>query len=101
MRKPDPLSDAFATAAVLAWRLPMLGMMAFDPSPRRRAEAIRMVVEKCAALAEAMVNVQAELTLTALGHSRPGAIGVANVALAPARRRLKANARRLKRRSSL
>jgi hypothetical protein len=53
VRKSNPVEDAFATATVLAWRLPMLWAMAFDPTPRRRAEALRMITEKSAAAADA------------------------------------------------
>ncbi|MFL5258368.1 MAG: hypothetical protein ACJ8AS_01340, partial [Hyphomicrobiales bacterium] len=89
-------------ATVLAWRLPMLGMMIFEPSPRRRAEAVRMIAEKQAALAEAIVSTQAELMLNLLDPSRSRTTeGMADAALAPVRRRVKANARRLKRRRSI
>ena len=51
---PNPVADAFATATVLAWRLPMLWAMAFNPTPRRRAEALKMITEKQIAVAEGM-----------------------------------------------
>jgi hypothetical protein len=93
-----PLEDAFATATVLAWRLPMLWAMALNPTPRRRAEALRMITEKTAAATEAIVGAQAELALSFLKPSRSGAAKMVDAALKPARRRVKANAKRLKRR---
>jgi len=98
-RKSDPFHDAFATATVLAWRLPMLWAMALDPTSRRRAEAWRMITEKSAAAAEAIVGAQAELALSFLNPSR-GKNGnrISKAMLKPVRRRVRANARRLKRR---
>jgi hypothetical protein len=101
-RNSDLVQDAFAAAAVLAWRLPMLWAMTLDPTPRRRAEALRMITEKSAAAAEAMVGAQAELMLALLrspGHKTAEKITSAMVK--PARRRMKANAARLKRRKRL
>ena len=76
----------------------MLWAMAFNPTPRRRAEALKMITEKTAAAAEAMVGAQAELALSFIRPSRSGAAKLVDAALKPARRRVKANARRLKRR---
>ena len=98
-RKSDPLHDAFATATVLAWRLRMLWAMVLNPTSRRRAEARRMITEKSAAAAEAIVGAQAELALSFLNPSR-GKNGnrITEAMLKPARRRVRANARRLKHR---
>jgi hypothetical protein len=97
-KKADPIGDAFATATVLAWRLPMLCAMALNPTPRRRTEALRMISEKTAAAAEAVIGAQAELVLSLL-RPKQGAVTdkIAEAMLKPARRRLKANARRVRR----
>ena len=97
-KKADPAGDAFAAARVLAWRLPMLWAMTFSPTPRRRAEAIRMVVEKSAAVAEAAVGVQAALALSFLKPRSDIAADVMGAMAKPMRRRLNANARRVRRR---
>src|SRR3954464_7571590 len=95
-QRVDPITDAFATATVLAWRLPMLWAMAFDPTPRRRAEALRMITEKSAAAAEAVVGAQAEMMLSFLKPSRGATSKILDAVLKPSRRRIRANARRLK-----
>src|SRR4051794_7518983 len=101
-RKSDSLRDAFAAATVLTWRLPMLWAMALDPTPRRRAEALRMITEKSAAAAEAMVGAQTELMLSFLRPpSTSNADRIAEAMLKPARRCVRANARRLKTRRSI
>jgi hypothetical protein len=95
-RKSNPVEDAFATATVLAWRLPMLWAMAFDPTPRRRAEALRMITEKSAAAAEAVVGAPAEMMLSFLKPSQGATSKILDAALKPSRRRVRANAKRLK-----
>ncbi len=95
-KKADAAGDAFAAATVLAWRLPMLWAMTFSPTPRRRAEAIRMVIEKSAAFAEAAVGAQAALALSFLKPRRDVAADVMAAIAKPMRRRLRKNAMRLR-----
>ena len=97
-KKANAGGDAFAAATVLAWRLPMLWAMTFSPTPRRRAEAIRMVVEKSAAVAEAAVGAQTALALSFLKPRGDIATDVMEAIAKPMRRRLNANARRVRRR---
>jgi hypothetical protein len=95
-KKAGAAGDAFAAATVLAWRLPMLWAMTLSPTPRRRAEAIRMVVEKSTALAEAAVGAQAALALSFLKPPSDIAADVMDAMAKPVRRRLNANARRVR-----
>ena len=98
-RKTNLVADAFAATSVLAWRLPMLWAMALNPTPRRRTEALRMVMEKSAAAAEAIVAAQAEVMLSLLNPARKTSMNkIVNAACTPARRRVTANAKRLHRR---
>ena len=105
-RKHDTM---IATASVLAWRLPMLSMMLWDSTPRRRAEALRMITEKQAALAEGVIHAgtaAAAASLSLWGKSLTGTLTkrdlqrasdrIGAAAHAPAVRAVKANARRLK-----
>jgi hypothetical protein len=101
-RNASPAMDAFATATVLAYRLPMLWLMAWKPTTGRSAEAFRMITEKMVATATATVNVQALLVSSLLRTgSNPAPEKLMDAALAPALRRVRANAKRLKRRTSL
>jgi hypothetical protein len=96
------IETALAAAQVLAFRLPMLWAMALSPTPSRRAEAVKMIVEKQMAVAEG-INAAA---LAALAQWLKVASGqgltvetigsrVVEAAVRPARRRVRANARRL------
>jgi hypothetical protein len=92
----------------------MLWMMATQPTPVRRREARRMVTEKIEAALEGAVAIQRELLaqayavwvrawsggVTRCSLARAGARLVDSGA-APARRRLRANARRLRRRKRI
>jgi hypothetical protein len=102
-RTREDYETAVAAATVLGFRLPMLWAMTFDPTPERRAEALRMVTEKSAAVAEGFAAAWTEAALAGLqmatGVNPAGRIAAA--ALRPARRKVKANARRLKRRKRL
>lgn len=101
----NELENAIATAQVLSFRLPMLWAMSFSPTPARRAEAMKMIVEKQMAGIEGM-NAAALSALAAWMKFAGGqsvsadAAGreIAKSAMRPAQRRVKANARRLKRR---
>ena len=96
-RQPD-FETAMATAAVLAWRLPMLWAMAWHPTPKRRAEALRMVTEKSAAAAEGIAAAWSQAALAGVRIMGDNPMEkVAEAALKPARRRVRANARRLRR----
>ena len=101
--KPKHFADAMAMATVLSWRLPMLWAMGFDPTAKRRAEALRMVTEKNAALMEGLAAGMAEASLAGLkvmSGQNPMA-GVAESAMRPALRRMRANARRLTRKGRI
>jgi type IV secretory pathway TrbD component len=102
------ITNAIAAAQVLSFRLPMLWAMALSPTPARRAEAMKMIVEKQMAVMEGM-NAAA---LSALATWMKAAGGqtmsaqaasqeVMQAALQPGQRRVRANARRLKRRKRL
>lgn len=58
---PPAVGTALATAQVLAWRLPMLGLMMADPNPARQREAVRMVTEKQTAMVAGAFEAQAVL----------------------------------------
>lgn len=98
-------ANAFAAAQVLAFRLPMLWAMAWSPSPARRVEALRMITEKQAAVAEGMNAASLEALsqwmklVSGQGISAEAAgKRIMQAAQRPAARRMRANARRLKRR---
>lgn len=106
--------DAFAAAAVLGARLPMLWAMSFDPTPARRAEAARMVNEKTAAFALGAMRAQQQMFAEAMGFWMKAASGnvsafdahaaasrVMESGAAPARASMKANARRLAKRGPI
>jgi hypothetical protein len=102
------LATAFAAAQVLAFRLPMLWAMTLSPTPARRAEAMKMIVEKQMAVAEGLNAA----TLAAFNEWMKAAAGqnvsaeamsarVMAAAVKPSRRRVKANAKRLARRKRI
>jgi hypothetical protein len=107
-------SAMWAVPTVLGYRLPMLWMMTFCPTPQRRREARRMVSEKGEAALEGALAMQASvlmhaqsfwlkamsgrLTKTWLARAGKRILGAG---AAPASRRLKANARRLGQRKGL
>jgi hypothetical protein len=102
------LTTALAAAQVLAFRLPMLWAMAWSPTPARRAEALRMIAEKQLAMAEGMnaagLAAFAEWMKAASGKPVSGeAAGrrIMRAASRPGEKRVRANARRLKRRKSV
>ncbi|WP_119390301.1 hypothetical protein [Taklimakanibacter lacteus] len=102
------IENAIAAAQVLSFRLPMLWAMTFSPTPARRAEAVRMIVEKQMAVAVGM-NAAALSALTTwmrfAGGQRisAGTAGqeITKAAIRPVQRRVRANARRLKRRQRI
>jgi hypothetical protein len=107
----DLMTDTVVTgmaAAVTIWfRLPLLAMGAVQPTPARAFEALRMVTEKLDASYEGAVAASFEAgkvgsrmlfrpLLTPAEFSDAGA-RIAQAAVAPAARRVRANARRLTR----
>jgi hypothetical protein len=95
---------------VIAWRLSMLARMLGTPTPARRREAVRMVAEKVAAAVEAAVA----MPLEAARQARSLCVGprterrwiragrrILRAGSAPFHRRVRANARRLGRRTSM
>jgi hypothetical protein len=107
----NPASTLRSAALVVSYRLRTLSMMIADPTPKRRREARRMVVEKCAAVLEGALRMQREalrqaraLWIEALpGGRRMARAGKRILAAgsAPAYRRLRANDRRLRRRKTI
>jgi hypothetical protein len=102
------IENAMAAVQVLSFRLPMLWAMALSPTPARRAEAVKMIVEKQMAVAEGL-NAAAFAAFTqwmkvVSGQSLSAqTIGtkVIDAAAKPGRRRMRANARRLARRKRI
>ena len=86
----------------------MLWAMTLSPTPARRAEALKMIVEKQTAMAEglnaAALAAFAEWMKVATGHNLSADTMSARVIAAaakPSRRRVKANAKRLSRRKRI
>jgi hypothetical protein len=101
-------ATAFASVQVLAFRLPMLWAMALSPTPARRAEAMRMIIEKQIATAEglnaAALAAFSEWLKVAAGQGLSAETISARVvaaAVRPGGRRVKANAKRLGRRKRI
>ena len=102
------IENAIAAAQVLSFRLPMLWAMALSPTPARRAEAMRMIVEKQMAVMEGMnaAALSALATWMKLAggkdvSAQAASLEMTQAALQPGQRRVRANARRLKRRKRL
>ena len=102
------IENAIAAAQVLTFRLPMLWAMAFSPTPQRRAEAVKMIVEKQMAVAEginaAALAALAQWMKLASGQSlavETMSARIVEAAVRPGRRRVRANARRLGRRKRI
>lgn len=97
-RRHTPFSVGMATAATLAHRLPVFWQGIMSPTPRGNAAIAEMVAEKQMAFAEGVMGMQAELMRQAM---RPWwtwrAEDLAHAATAPAAKKVKANARRLRR----
>jgi heme A synthase len=112
MASSDPdLSGLWLSPFVVASRMPILFYEALNPDPRRRNETNRMVVEKLAAAQEGMLAAQMALgravaeNMAALAFgqtpratARKTAHAMMKAGLAPAARRVKANAKRLAKR---
>ena len=102
------IQNALAAAQVLSFRLPMLWAMAFSLTPARRAEAMKMIVEKQMAVLEGMNAAALSAALTWINFAGGGSVSlatagqeIAKAAMRPGQRRVKANARRLKRRKRI
>jgi hypothetical protein len=107
-RRKDDLSGLLFAPAVVWARMPILWYESMNPDPSRRNETNRMVVEKIAAAQEGIVAAQMmiasatlEAGLAVLSGASPhratekAANKVMRAGLAPAARRVRANARRL------
>jgi heme A synthase len=102
------LSALWLSPFVIASRLPILFAESLNPTPSRRRETNRMVVEKLAAIQEGVVAAQLALGAavaenmaalafgqTARSTPRKTADAMLRAGLAPAARRVRANAKRL------
>jgi hypothetical protein len=102
------IENAIDAAQVLALRLPMLWAMALSPTPARRAEAVKMIVEKQMAVAEGL-NAATLAAFTEWLKVMSGqrfsvetmSARIVDAAVKPGRRRVKANAKRLGRRKRI
>jgi heme A synthase len=109
MASTDPdLSGLWLSPFVIASRLPILFYESLNPDPSRRNETNRMVAEKWAAAGEGVLAAQVALgkamaeTMAAVAFGqvpratpRRTAEAMVKAGLAPAARRVKANAKRL------
>jgi len=102
MRRKRYGVNPFDAAAVMSLRLASFGMMAVDPSRERAEEVRRMIVEKPVAVIEGAFAWQRALLGMMfappwLWPTPSGAINrLARAAATPAARRVRANARRLR-----
>ncbi len=102
MRRKRLTVNPFDVAAVASMRLASLGLMAVDPSRERAEEARRMIVEKPVAALEGVIAWQRALFGMMLAPpwlwpTPEGAVHrLARAAATPAARRVRANARRLR-----
>jgi hypothetical protein len=104
----DAAAASAHTGITLWYRLPLFGLASLAPMMERRLEGARMVDEKLAAMVEGLVqaNIEAVRLTSAALTGRLGAQDIAGVpasiaaaGLRPAFRTVRANARRLHRRS--
>jgi hypothetical protein len=106
--KNTDLSGLWLAPFVVAARMPILWYEALNPDPASRDETNRMVVEKLAAAQEGLVAAQAAFGQAAAESAaammfgrlprntpRSTAQAMVQASLAPAARRVKANAKRL------
>ena len=104
-RRHTPFSVGIATAETLAHRLPVFWQGIMTPSPKGNAAITEMIVEKQVAFAEGMMAMRAELLkqsfrpwwMWTAQQSQNAAHDLAHAAAAPAAKKVKANARRLRR----
>lgn len=107
-KRSTDLSGLWLAPLVVASRLPILWLESFNPDPSRREETNRMVVEKFVATQEGLVAAQTAF-VTAVAENmaalafglqpqstpRRTASAMVQAGLAPAARRVRANAKRL------
>lgn len=99
-KRHTPFDVGMATAETLAHRLPILWWGMVSPTPKSNAEITRMVVEKQLAFVEGIMAMQIELVRQAMTPWWQWSGSDAHhAAVAPAARRVKANAKRLRRAS--
>jgi hypothetical protein len=96
--KHSPVEISLSAAEIIARRMPVLWWGMVNPAAADRAEMTRMVVEKQMAFAEACFAMQLETFRMMMAPWTPASADrMMQAALAPAARRVKANARRLRR----
>lgn len=93
--------DFEAVSEVLSVRLPMLALTLANPTPARRLEAERMVLEKADAAVEGMISLQRYCFAAVLNAWQTPAgtdhvKGAIDAYMAPGRKTLKANAERFR-----
>jgi hypothetical protein len=103
----DSLVAGFAASVTIWHRVPVLAMGSVFPTPDRTAEAVRMVSEKIDASVEGAVGAAFEASRVATRmifrppmtpvEASNAAARIAKAAMAPANRRVAANAKRLTR----
>ena len=104
-RRHTPFSVGIATAETLAHRLPVFWKGILQPTPAGNAAITEMIVEKQAAFTEGVIAMQAEMLkqsfrpwwMWSAQQSQNAAHDLAHAAAAPAAKKVKANARRLRR----
>ena len=104
-KRHTPFSVGMATAETLAHRLPVFWQGIVAPSPKGNAAITEMIVEKQVAFAEGLMGMQAEMMRQAMRpwwlwtaqQSQNAVHDLAHAATAPAAKKVKANARRLRR----
>jgi hypothetical protein len=105
MSRATPFDIGFSSAEIIMRRMPLIWWHFWKPTASSRAEMVQMVVEKQMAFAESCFAMQVEglkmmidplKTVTPEVHQQR-IEAMTEAALAPVSRRLKANARRLRR----
>ena len=104
--KHTPFDVGLAAAETIARRMPVLWWGMLAPTQKSNAEIAGMVAEKQLAFAQGLIAAQAELMKAAMTPwwrwpaLKPATIAarMAEAAAAPAARKVKANAKRLRRR---
>ncbi len=105
-KRHSPFDVAAATAETLAHRLPVFWRGILAPTPAGNKAIAGMIVEKHVAFAEGVMAMQAEFLkqsfrpwwLWTSQQSQDAASDLAQAAMAPASRKVKANAKRLRKR---
>lgn len=105
-QRHTPFDVAVAAAETLAHRMPVFWKGILQPTPGGNAAITEMIVEKQLAFSEGVMAMQAELLKQSFRpwwmwtsqQSQDAASDLAHAATAPASRKVKANARRLRKR---